>query len=279
MCNCSWKKFSFIGGILTMLVDSHCHLDCLDLTKDNNDIGVALKRAKQVGVEHFLCVCITQQEFPTMLEKVQNFPNVYVSVGTHPNEETAEEPTVEQIVKLAQHPLVVAIGETGLDYFRSTGDLTWQQQRFRNHIQAAKQVKKPLIVHSRQARADTITILKEENAQEIGGVMHCFTEDWDMAKKALDLNFYISFSGIITFSNAKELQEVVQEVPLEKMLIETDSPYLAPVPFRGKSNEPAYVRYVAKKIAELKGVTFERVAEVTTRNFFDLFKRAGSSLK
>lgn len=253
------------------LVDSHCHLDCL-VFKEGEGITDALQRAKENGVDHFLCVCITQAEFPTMLSSVKEFPNVWVSVGTHPNEQVDSEPTIEEMLNLARDPKVVAIGETGLDYYRTEGDVEWQKERFRNHIHVAKKTNKPLIIHSRQARADTIDIMKEENAKEIGGVMHCFTETLEMAKQAMDLNFYISFSGIITFGNAKELREVVAEVPLERMLIETDAPYLAPVPFRGKSNEPAYVHYVAEQVAAIKNVPFETVAEQTTKNFFDLFK-------
>lgn len=253
------------------LVDSHCHLDCLAL-KEGEKISDALQRAKENGVDHFLCVCITQSEFPKMLASVQEFPDVWVSIGTHPNEQADSEPSVDEMTKLANDEKVVAIGETGLDYYRSEGDLEWQKERFRNHIHAAKKTKKPLIIHSRQARTDTINIMIEEGAKEVGGVMHCFTETWEMAKQAIDLNFYISFSGIITFGNAKDLRDVVQNVPLERMLIETDSPYLAPVPFRGKSNEPAYVRYVAEQVAAIKNVSFETVAEQTTKNFFDLFK-------
>lgn len=250
-----------------MLVDSHCHLDCLD-----DDIDKVISRANEQGISHFLCVCITVQNFPKMLAAVKQYENVFVSVGTHPNEIVSDEPTPAAMISLSSDPKVVAIGETGLDYYRSEGDLTWQQTRFREHIQVAKKINKPLIVHSRQAREDTITILKEEKGSDVGGVMHCFTENWEMAKLAMDLNFYISFSGIITFQNAAQLREVVQKVPLEKMLIETDSPYLAPIPFRGKPNEPAYVHYVAEKIAEIKGETFEKVAQHTTKNFFDLFK-------
>jgi TatD DNase family protein len=257
-----------------MLVDSHCHLDCLNFTENSRDLSTAIEKAQQVGVGHFLCVCITQQDFQKMLATVEPYPNVSVSVGTHPNEILEDEPTIESIIELASYSRVVAIGETGLDYYRTKGDIGWQQSRFRHHIQAAKATNKPLIVHSRQARTDTIDILKEEQAEQIGGVLHCFTENWEMAQQAIAMNFYISFSGIITFQNAVELQEVVKQVPLDKILIETDSPYLAPTPFRGKSNEPAYVRYVAEKVAELKGETLEVVAQQTTDNFFKLFTRA-----
>jgi TatD DNase family protein len=256
-----------------MLIDSHCHLDQLDLTEFNNDLTNALTAAEQNGVTHILNVCIDLENFPRVLEIAKAHPHVYASVGLHPNEQVIEEPTTEELVQYARDEKIVAIGETGLDYYRSEGDLSWQQDRFRRHIAAAKECHKPLIVHTRQAREDTITILNEEGAALTGGVLHCFTEDWVMAKKALDLGFYLSFSGIITFKNAVELHEVVKQAPLEKILIETDAPYLAPVPFRGKSNQPAYVRYVAERIAELKKITFEKVAEQTTKNFFDLFIR------
>ncbi len=254
-----------------MLVDSHCHLDQLDLTPHQNDLSLALQFAEEQGVQHFLCVCITLNDFPAMLELIQPYENVSASVGLHPNEIVEREPTADELIQLGQDKKIIAIGETGLDYFRSQGDVTWQQERFRQHIHAAKQLRKPLIVHSRHAKEDTIAILREENASEIGGVLHCFTEDMDMAKQAMDLNFYISFSGIVTFNNAKEIQSVAAEMPLDRMLIETDSPYLAPVPYRGKSNQPAYVRYVAECIAKLRGVPFETIAEQTTANFFRLF--------
>jgi TatD DNase family protein len=256
------------------LVDSHCHLDCLDLSADENDLSKVIKRAEQVGVSHFLCVCITHEIFPTMQAKVAEYPNVFLSVGTHPNEKATQEPTVANLQKLANSSKVVAIGETGLDYYRTEGDVEWQQQRFRHHIQAAKNVAKPLIVHSRNARADTIRILQEESGSEVGGVLHCFTENWEMARQALEIGFYISFSGIITFANANELREVAKKVPLNRILIETDSPYLAPIPMRGKSNQPAYVHYVAEKLAEIRSESLEDIAEQTTQNFFTLFKEA-----
>ena len=254
-----------------MLIDSHCHLDQLDLTPHNGKLDKALANAKTHGVGHFLCVCIDLEHFPDVLKIAEQYDNVYASVGLHPNEKVNAEPTVAELIKLAQHPKVIAIGETGLDYYRTEGDVSWQQERFRHHIQAALEVKKPLIVHSRQAREDTIRILKEEGADKIGGVMHCFTENWEMAQQAIALNFYISFSGIVTFKNAHELQEVAKQVPLNKMLVETDSPYLAPNPYRGKPNEPAYVRYVAEYIAELRQLNFAAVAEQTTKNFKELF--------
>lgn len=255
------------------LVDSHCHLDHLDLANYNDDLQQALDYADAQGVKHFLCVCITLDDFPTLLAIAERYPHVSVSVGLHPNEE-AVMPSLEAMIQLTQHEKVIAIGETGLDYYRSQGELEWQRDRFRQHIQVAKQTQKPLIVHSRQAKVDTIQILKEEAADTVGGVMHCFTEDWTMAQSALDLNFYISFSGIVTFKNATIIQDVAKRLPLERMLLETDSPYLAPNPYRGKSNEPAYVRYVAEFIAELRGIDVSLLARHTTENFYTLFKEA-----
>jgi len=254
------------------LVDSHCHLDQLDLTPYAGDLSNALAYAKEEGVIHFLCVCITLKDFPAMLNLAKTHPNVSASVGLHPNEiDILTEPTVDELVALAEDEKIIAIGETGLDYYRSSGDTKWQRERFRCHIRAAKILNKPIIVHTRQAKADTIQILREENAASVGGVMHCFTEDWAMAREALELNFYISFSGIITFRNALEIQEVAKQVPLDRILIETDSPYLAPNPHRGKPNEPAYVKYVAEFIANLRGMDCLELSERTTENFFRLF--------
>jgi TatD DNase family protein len=257
------------------LVDSHCHLDRLDLSAHDDSLEKALNHADAQGVKHMLCVCITLEDFPAMMRIVKQYPNVSASVGLHPNEiiETAE-PIAQDIVNLAQDNKIIAIGETGLDYYRSTGDVEWQRERFRQHIKAAKLTGKPLIIHTRQAKEDTLQIMQEENASEVGGVMHCFTEDWETAEKALAMGFYISLSGIVTFPNAAVIQDVAKRVPLERLLIETDSPYLAPIPFRGKSNEPAYVRYVAEGIAKLRGIELSEVAEKTTENFFRLFKEA-----
>lgn len=257
-----------------ILVDSHCHLDCLDLSHYKNDLTLALNNANAQEVNYFLCVCITLDQFDAMQNKVKGYRNVFTTVGTHPNEVVKDEVSVEALCQKAADSKVVGIGETGLDYFRSEGDLDWQRTRFRTHIRAAKELQLPLIIHSRLAPEDTIRIMQEERADTVGGVMHCFTETWEMAKQAMDLNFLISFSGIITFQNASELREVVQKIPLDHMLIETDSPYLAPVPYRGKTNEPAYVRFVAEKIAALKNETLETVAEKTSHNFFNLFKKA-----
>lgn len=254
-----------------MLVDSHCHLNMLDLANFNGDIANVVQAAKDNGVSHILNVATNMANFPEVIKTAEQFENVYASIGIHPDDETVTEPSVEEFLQLGSHEKVVAIGETGLDYFHGILDVTKQQLRFIKHIHVAKTLKKPLIVHTRQARADTIDLLQQENAAEVGGVLHCFTEDWAMAKQALDLNFYISFSGIITFKNAADLRDVVKEVPLEKMLIETDSPYLAPMPFRGKQNQPAYVRYVAEQVAAIKNIPVEQVIEQTGKNFFKLF--------
>lgn len=231
------------------------------------------------GIGHMLCVCIDLDGYPEILQLAEEHDCISASVGVHPNSQVSREPTLEQLVELAGNPGVVAIGETGLDYFRSSGDLEWQRQRFRTHIRAASQAAKPLIIHSRDAGEDTIRLMQEEKASDIGGVMHCFTYDWEMAKRAIDLNFFISFSGIVTFKNALELKEVAKNIQLDKLLIETDSPYLAPVPFRGKQNQPLYVRHVAEHIAELRKVPFETVAQASTENFRRLFRHANVAVK
>lgn len=254
-----------------MLIDSHCHLDRLDLTPYDGDLGAALAHARSSGVEHLLCVSIDLEHWPAMCELVAPFEQVSVSVGVHPDAQDVREPSVEELVRLAGGPRVVGIGETGLDYFHGEGDLEWQRQRFRTHIRAARQARKPLIIHSRQAKEDTLRILAEEGAEQVGGVMHCFAEDWDMAKRSMDLGFYISFSGIVTFRNAEALRDVAKRVPLERMLIETDSPYLAPVPNRGKPNEPAWVGLVAQCIAELRDLDLDTVARITSENYRRLF--------
>ncbi len=256
-----------------MLIDSHCHLDRLDLKPYQNDFSCFMQEVKNSHIEHLLCIAIDLEAYPAMLELVENYPQISVSVGVHPNVHEGQEPTVDELIALGSIDKVVAIGETGLDYFRSTGDLNWQHQRFRNHINAAKALKKPLIIHTREAKQDTLRILKEENAQEVGGIIHCFTEDWEFAQQALELNFYISFSGIVTFNSAKEIQEVAKKVPAERFLIETDSPYLAPVPHRGRPNYPTYIRFVAEQIAKLRGVSVEEVAELSTANFYRLFNK------
>lgn len=254
------------------LVDSHCHLDMLDLTPDNGDISRPIERARAKGVKHFLNVSVTLAEFPQVLRIAEQFPDVSASVGLHPNDEG--EVDVATLVKLGSHPKVIAVGETGLDYYRSTGDTTWQRERFITHIQAAKKLGKPLIIHTRMAREDTLRIMRAENVADCGGVMHCFSEDWETAQAALDLGFYISISGIVTFKNALTTQEVARQVPLDRLLVETDAPYLAPLPYRGKPNEPAYVAETAAFIANLRGISLEELARKTTENFFRLFKGA-----
>ncbi len=254
-----------------MLVDSHCHLNFPELVQ-NMDQVLESMRSNQVG--HALCVSVTLDKFPEVLAIAEQYPNIYASVGVHPDYEDITEPTVQGLVELANHPRVVAIGETGLDYFRLTGDLSWQRERFRTHIRAARQTGKPLIIHTRNAAEDTIKIMQEEGAAEVGGVMHCFTESWEVAQAAIAMGFYISFSGIVTFKNAQALKDVAQKVPLASMLVETDSPYLAPIPFRGKTNQPAYVRHVAEEIARLREQPLEQIMDATTANFFKLFKHA-----
>jgi len=253
------------------LIDSHCHLDRLDLNAVGGDMSHVIAQAKELAVEQMLCVGINLEAWPEMMKIVEAHDNIFASVGVHPNEDEGEDPSVDRLVELASHPKVIAIGETGLDYFRSEGDLDWQRDRFRHHIAAARQTCKPLIIHSREAQPDTLNIMAEEGAEQIGGIMHCFVDDWGSARRAIELNFVISFSGIVTFNSAKELKEVAKLCPLDKMLVETDSPYLTPVPYRGKSNQPAYTRYVAEHIAELKGVSLEEVAAATTANFYRLF--------
>lgn len=257
-----------------MLIDSHCHIDLMDYEKLGGDPDTAVAYAHENGIGHMLCVSVNLEQYPNMLNIIDKMPKVFASVGVHPNEQDGLDPSVEKLVELADNEKVVAIGETGLDYFRSEGDLEWQRDRFRRHIEAAKQTGKPLIIHSREAKEDTIKLLQEENAQDIGGVMHCFAEDWEMAKQAMDLNFYISFSGIVTFKSATTLQDVAKRVPLDRMLVETDSPWLAPMPFRGKTNQPAYVKYVAEYIAELRDDSVDNIATATTENFFRLFSSA-----
>jgi TatD DNase family protein len=254
-----------------MLVDSHCHLNFPEFTEN---IAAVRQLMLESEVGHALCVSVTLDKFPEVLNLAEQFDNFYASVGVHPDYEDIEEPSVEALVSLAQHPKIVAIGETGLDYFRLTGDLEWQRERFRTHIRAAILAGKPLIIHTRSAADDTLRIMQEEGAQKVGGVMHCFTESLEVALEAISVGFYISFSGIVTFKNATQLKEVAQNIPLDKMLVETDSPYLAPVPFRGKTNQPAYVKYVAQEIANLRGISLDAVMQATTHNFFTLFKHA-----
>jgi TatD DNase family protein len=257
-----------------MLVDSHCHLDFPDLA---GKVDEALALMRENGVSHALCVSVTLQEFPQVRALAERYPNLYASVGVHPDYDNVPPVTEKELIKLADHPKVIAIGETGLDHYRIKGGAEWQRERFRTHIRAARNSGKPLIVHMRDAAEDTLRIMREERASEVEGVMHCYTGTLDVAQAAMDLGFYISFSGIVTFKNAGALREVARQVPLERMLIETDSPFLAPVPYRGRTNEPGLVRYVAEEIARLRGVPFDAVAAATSSNFFRLFKHAGSS--
>ncbi len=258
-----------------MYIDSHCHINFPELAARLPEIFNKMLENK---VSHALCVSVNLPDFPQVLALAEQYPNIYASVGVHPDYEDTPEPTVEGLVELARHPRIIAIGETGLDYFRLQGDLEWQRERFRVHIRAARATGKPLIIHTRQASADTIRIMQEEGAgvDQGGpaGVMHCFTESLEVAEAAIAMGFYISFSGIVTFKSAKELQAVARVVPLERILIETDSPYLAPMPHRGKTNEPGFVRHVAEYLADLKGIPLAQVAQQTSENFFELFKTA-----
>lgn len=254
-----------------MYVDSHCHLDFPELAGELPDV---LSRMRENAVTHAMCISVDLPAWPAVVRIAQAHENLYATVGVHPDYPDTIEPTVADLVAKAATPKVVAIGETGLDYYRLEGDLAWQRERFRRHIRAARETGKPLVIHTRAAAADTLAIMREERAGEVGGVMHCFTETWEFAQAALDLGFHISFSGIVTFKNAVELKEVARRVPLERMLIETDSPYLAPVPYRGKRNQPAYVRHVAEEVARLRGVPCETIGSATSSNFFRLFKIA-----
>ena len=252
-----------------MFIDSHCHLNLL--AEQEGGINAALANAKANKVNHLLCIGIDKSSSQQVLELAQQHEHLSASVGIHPNIDQTENYSLDELVNLADSDQIIAIGETGLDYFRSEGDLTWQQDRFRYHIEAAKQLNKPLIIHTREARADTMDILENEGAEQAGGIIHCFTENWETARRALDIGFYISLSGIVTFKNAKELQDVAKKLPLDRILIETDSPYLAPVPHRGKPNQPAYVVHVAEFLAELRGESLTTIAETTSQNFHQLF--------
>jgi TatD DNase family protein len=258
-----------------MLVDSHCHVDFPELAGRIEDI---LDRMRSNHVDYALCAAVTLERLPAMLELVERYPQFFASVGVHPDNREGLEASADDLVQLAEHPKVVAIGETGLDYYRLEGDLEWQRERFRTHIRAAIDCSKPLIIHTREAAADTLNIMREEQADKVGGVMHCFTESKEVAEAALGMGFYISISGIVTFKNASQVREVARFVPLDRLLIETDSPYLAPVPYRGKTNEPGFVQHVAEEIAKLRGIGFEALASATTQNFFRLFSRAQTAL-
>ncbi len=256
-----------------MIVDSHCHLNFLDLTDFNQDMAEVISRARTNGVEHFLCVCVELSDYPKLEQLAKEYKEISISVGVHPNSEMDVPVTASMLCDLAINPACIAIGETGLDYYRTDTDSAqeMQRERFRQHIKAALATKKPLIIHTRQAAEDTLKLMKEENADQIGGVMHCFAEDLDIALRSIELNFYISFSGIVTFKNATTLQQVAKKIPLNRILIETDSPYLAPVPYRGKQNHPALVKHVAEAIAQLRGMEYEEIAAITTENFYRCF--------
>ena len=254
-----------------MFIDSHCHPYMLDVYKNKHDFHQWMLDTQSAGVDAMLCVAVDMESAQKCLQITEQYDHVYASVGSHPSEKEEDDLPVDALVQFAQHPKVIAIGETGLDYHYNSDKLDVMRRRFTDHIRAAKIVKKPLIIHTREARDDTLKIMRDETAAAVGGVMHCFTESLEMAKAALELNFYISFSGIVTFKNAADLVAVAKYIPLEKILIETDTPYLAPVPFRGKTNEPKYVRYVAEKIAEIKGMSVESVARQTSENFYRLF--------
>ena len=253
------------------LVDSHCHLPLI--ADDKRSVADIVNHALDNGIEEMLCVGVQFETIQDVLLAATEHQNVYCSVGVHPNtEQDAFNPQVQDLVELASsHNKVLAIGETGLDYFRSEGNLSWQHDRFRTHIRAAREVNKPIIIHTRDAREDTLKIMREEKAHEAGGVMHCFVEDYETASAAIDMGFYISFSGIVTFKNAQDLQAVAKKIPLDRMLVETDSPWLAPVPKRGKTNEPAFVKYTAAFLAELREEELSRLAQVTTENYHQLF--------
>ncbi|MFQ1061620.1 TatD family hydrolase [Bordetella trematum] len=253
-----------------MFVDSHCHLNFPELAADLPGI---LQRMEANQVTHALVVSVNMPEWPGLMELVRPHQNLWASVGVHPDYEDTPDPQPEELLRLAQDPKVVAIGETGLDYYRLSEPLDWQRERFRRHIRAARQAGLPLIIHTRNSAEDTVRILKEEGAEEVGGVMHCFTETWELAQAAMALNFHISLSGIVTFKNAAVVHEVARNMPLDRLLIETDSPFLAPVPYRGKLNDPSKVIHVAEKVADLKGLPVAQIAQASTENFFRLFSK------
>jgi TatD DNase family protein len=253
-----------------MYVDSHCHLDFPELARD---LPAVLDRMAANRVSHALVVSVNLPDWPALIALVEPHAHLWASVGVHPDYEDTQEATVEDLERLSAHPKVVAIGETGLDYYRLEEPLEWQRERFRVHIRAARRTGLPLIIHTRSAAEDTLRIMREEGAAEVGGVMHCFTETWAVAQAAMELNFHISLSGIVTFKSAQALQDVARRLPMERLLIETDSPYLAPVPFRGKLNDPSKVVHVAEKVADLKGVPADLVARTSTDNFFNLFNK------
>ena len=254
-----------------MFFDSHCHLDRIDLGDFDNDFDQLLRVIAQEDVTRMLCIGVDLESFDAMQQRISDYDQVFCSAGVHPDYEDVAEPSVERLCELAQRDKVVAIGETGLDYFHQSGDLDWQRERFVTHIQAARECGLPLIVHTRDAREDTLDILARHKAEEVGGVLHCFTEDWDMARAAIELDFYISISGIVTFNQAQNVRDMAKQIPLERLLIETDSPWLSPAPFRGKTNHPGRVRLVAEKLAEIRGESLQTLAAATYANANRLF--------
>jgi len=255
-----------------MIVDSHCHLNIMPEEMGNIDQLIA--NARELGVERMMCIAIGPDKWQEVLDIADQYPEVYAAIGIHPCEPKEVSATDDELIAAASHPKVLAIGEIGLDYFHFDGeaeDMTWQHERFRQQIRIAKQLQKPIVIHTRNSTPDCLRILQEEGAEEVGGIMHCFVEDMAIAEQAMALNFYISFSGIVTFKNAKALKEVAQQVPLERILVETDSPYLAPMPYRGKTNQPAYTRYVVEEIARLRETSVKAISEATTANFKRLF--------
>lgn len=260
-----------------MFVDSHCHLDCIDLKDFDDDFDQMIRHTERSGIEHMLCVSINLQKYPHMLEKVRDYPTISVSAGMHPMADESESFSATALTQLANDKKVVAIGETGLDYYYHKGDPQWQQQRFRSHVQVANRLDKPLIIHTRDAGEDTLQILRQENAEKCGGVIHCFTETQEFADRAMEMGFMISISGIVTFRNADTLRDIARNIPDEYLLIETDSPYLAPMPHRGKQNQPAYVRHVAEVLAQVRGTSIEHIAELTRDNFYRCFKLPGNT--
>lgn len=259
---------------LTGLVDSHCHLDRLDLKDYPGGLPELMQATAAAGVDHMLCIGVDLESFPAVRELAEQYPNVHCTVGVHPLYRESREPTCVELMSLAEHPRVVAIGETGLDYFYAKDDTSWQRQRFAEHIAAARQTGLPLVVHTRDAREDTIAMLRDIGEGKVRGVMHCFTEDLVMAERAMELGFYISISGIVTFRNADALREVVRALPPGRLLIETDAPWLAPMPHRGKQNEPRYVADVARFVADLKQLPTTELVAITRNNFFSLFNKA-----
>jgi TatD DNase family protein len=254
-----------------MYFDSHCHLDRIDLAEFHDDFDNLLSHCHAQGVAQMVCICVNLESFEAMYQAVVDKSGVYATVGVHPDHQDVQEPSVEQLVALAQREKIVAIGETGLDYYHTSGP-EWQRARFRTHIDAAIAVDKPLVIHTRMAKQDTLDILREHHAERVGGVLHCFTEDWDMARQAIEMDFYISISGIVTFKQAEQVREMAVQIPDDRLLIETDSPWLAPVPYRGKTNYPGHVKLVAEKLAEIRHTDLNSIAEMTTRNAQRLFR-------